>query len=159
MNLIIIYQFFSFFALKTHMYVHTTHTQSPSLQLQLTCTNLEDWHIWCQETSTGTKLAMCLCAFKKAKVAHPAVNADITAGKLTWNGENRANEWVRSFFNRRPNMEVWTLVNQSRQTGAEAGECEPVQTPRLSINPIWHQHAGLYENKCQLSRQGQYNLS
>lgn len=74
--------------------------------------------------------------------------------------ENRANERGRSFFNWRPNgEEVGTLVNQSKQTGAEAGVCEPVQTPHLSINPIWHQHAGLYENKCQLSRQGQYNLS
>lgn len=33
------------------------------------------------------------------------------------------------------------------------------QTPHLSIKLIWHQHAGLYENKCQLSRQGQFNLS
>lgn len=33
------------------------------------------------------------------------------------------------------------------------------QAPHLSIKLIWHQHAGLYENKCQLSRQGQFNLS
>lgn len=33
------------------------------------------------------------------------------------------------------------------------------QTPHLSIKLIWHQHTGLYENKCQLSRQGQFNLS